>query len=85
MSVSPNAARTAAAGWHGGALRVRLAAPPVDGAANEALLCWLASALGLRRSALALIHGSTSRRKQVHIDAPESTVLAWLHGLATQA
>jgi len=78
VSVVPNATCTAAAGWHGGALRVRLAAPPVDGAANEALLRWLADALGLRRSDVLLVHGASSRRKQVQIDAPAKHVLAWL-------
>ena len=52
-----------------------LAAPPVDGKANEALLAWLAEALGLRRRDLALVRGQTARRKWVEIDAPASSVI----------
>ncbi len=75
VSVVPNARRSGADGLHDGALRVRLAAPPVDGKANEALLAWLAEALGLRRRDLALVRGQTARRKWVEIDAPASSVI----------
>lgn len=75
VSVVPNAKRSGADGLHDGALRVRLAAPPVDGKANEALLAWLAEALGLRRRDLALVRGQTARRKWVEIDAPASSVI----------
>ena len=75
VSVVPNARHSGADGLHDGALRVRLAAPPVDGKANEALLAWLAEALGLRRRDLALVRGQTARRKWVEIDAPASSVI----------
>jgi uncharacterized protein YggU (UPF0235/DUF167 family) len=52
VSVVPNAKRTALDGLHDGALRVRLAAPPVDGKANDTLLRWLAGELGLPRRAV---------------------------------
>ena len=78
VSVSPNAKRTAADGLHDGALRVRLAAPPVDGKANDTLVAWLAGQLGLPRRAVSLVRGPTARRKSLAIDAPASTVLAWL-------
>jgi uncharacterized protein len=45
ISVSPNAKKTELVGWHDGALRVRLSAPPVDGAANEVLRRWLSEQL----------------------------------------
>jgi hypothetical protein len=51
--VSPNARRTRADGLHDGALRVRLAAPPVEGKANAMLIDWLADELGLPRRAAA--------------------------------
>jgi hypothetical protein len=76
--VSPNARRTAADGLHDGALRVRLAAPPVDGKANAQLLGWLADELGCPKRAIVLLRGDTSRRKQVQIDLPEAVVAAWL-------
>ncbi len=78
VSVQPNAKRTAADGLHDGALRVRLCAPPVDGKANQLLIDWLASELGLPRRALQIVRGETSRRKWVAIDAPAERVAAWL-------
>ena len=78
LAVVPGARRTGAEGLFDGALRVRLAAPPVDGKANEALLAWLAAELRLPRRALALVHGQSTRRKTVAIDAPLAEVQAWL-------
>lgn len=78
LSVQPNAKRTAADGLHDGALRVRLAAPPVDGKANAALLAWLAGELGCPKRAVTLLRGEASRRKQVQVDLPEAAVAAWL-------
>lgn len=78
LSVAPNAKHTEITGWHDGALRVRLAAPPVDGAANEALRKWLAAQLGLPQSQVELLRGASGRRKQWAIDAPVDTVQRWL-------
>ena len=85
ISVSPNAKRTAADGLHDGALRVRLAAPPVDGKANAQLLGWLADELGCAKRAVTLLRGDTSRRKQVAVDLPLARVADWLATLATLA
>ena len=82
LSVVPGAKRCEKVGLHGGALRVRLAAPPVDGKANEALLRWLAAELGLPLRALSLTRGAASRRKQVVLAVPLEAVLAWLAGQA---
>ena len=68
LRVQPRASRTEITGVHGGALRVRIAAPPVDGAANEALIRFLAERLGLPRSAVRLVAGETSRTKVVEVD-----------------
>lgn len=65
--VQPRASRTEAAGLYGGALKVRLAAPPVDGAANEALLRWLADELGVPRSAVTLTAGMSGRAKTAEV------------------
>jgi uncharacterized protein (TIGR00251 family) len=78
VSVQPNAKRNAADGLHDGALRVRLAAPPVDGKANQLLIAWLADELGLPRRAVQLARGEASRRKWLAIDAPAERVAAWL-------
>lgn len=76
--VTPNAPRTRMDGLHDGCLRVRLAAPPVDGKANEALLAWLASELGLAQRQLQLLRGQTARRKQVLVHLGADQVSAWL-------
>lgn len=78
VAVVPNAKRTGADGLHDGALRVRLAAPPVDGKANDALVAWVAAELGLPRRAVRLARGPASRRKQLEIDAAPAAVAAWL-------
>lgn len=78
LAVAPQAKRTGADGLHDGALRVRLAAPPVDGKANAQLLAWLAAELGCARRDLNLLRGDTSRRKWVEIALPPAQVAAWL-------
>ena len=78
ISVSPNAKRTELVGWPDGALRVRLAAPPVDGAANRALRHWLAHELDLPQAKIQLLRGAGSRRKQWAIDASADCVTDWL-------
>lgn len=65
--VVPRASLTKTAGEHDGRLRVRLAAPPVDGAANTALLIHLARLCGLPAGAATLESGMTSRRKRVRL------------------
>lgn len=54
--------------WEGDSLKVRLTAPPVDGAANAALLKFLAARLKLPQSALQIVQGATSRQKVIQID-----------------
>ena len=68
VHVQPRAKRSEVAGRHGDALKVRLAAPPVDGAANEELVRVLAAALGLPRRAVRIVGGLTARRKTVEIE-----------------
>jgi uncharacterized protein (TIGR00251 family) len=53
--------------WEDGALKVRLTAPPVDGAANEALLTLLAQRLDLSKRDIQIVHGTTGRHKTVEI------------------
>lgn len=63
LHIQPGAKRTESAGLHGDALKIRLAAPPVDGKANAALIDYLAERLGCGRAAVTLKSGQTSRRK----------------------
>jgi hypothetical protein len=78
LAVTPNARRTEVVGLHDDALRVKLAAPPVDGKANAALIAWLADELGLPKRDVRMRRGVTSRHKQVEIDVPAVQVQAWL-------
>ena len=77
--VQPRAAKTALAGVHGSALKVKVAAPPVDGKANYALREFLAHSLGLPRSRVELIAGAGSRHKRLRISgvAPEAVAAAF--------
>ena len=68
VHVQPRAARTEFAGVHGTALKVRLAAPPVDGAANDALTAFLAERFGVPRRAVRIVAGQTARAKVVELD-----------------
>lgn len=67
LHVQPNAAKSAFAGLHGDALKVRIAAPPADNRANAELVDYLGEALGVPKSAVAIRHGATGRRKVVEI------------------
>jgi len=75
IRVIPRAARTEIAGIRGGALLVRLNAPPVDGAANVELLTFLSRALGVPRSQLALISGERARAKRVRVKGATAAAL----------
>ncbi len=68
VHVQPRASRPGFAGLHGDALKVRLAAPPVDGAANAALVELLADAFAIPRRAVRILAGETSRAKLVELD-----------------
>jgi uncharacterized protein (TIGR00251 family) len=74
--VVPRAKRSEVAGVHGDAVRVRVAAPPADGAANAELLRFLAERLGVSRSAVRIVAGATSRRKVIEVDGCSSDALA---------
>jgi hypothetical protein len=75
--VQPNARTTEAAGLHGGALKVRLAAPPLDGRANSLLIDFLEEKLGVPASRISIARGRKSRSKLVEIQgADEAAVRA---------
>jgi uncharacterized protein (TIGR00251 family) len=70
LHIQPGAKKTEVAGLYGDALKIRLAAPPVDGKANAALLGFVAERLGLAKSAVTLKSGHTSRRKVLEVVNP---------------
>ncbi|HVZ48679.1 MAG TPA: DUF167 domain-containing protein [Gemmatimonadaceae bacterium] len=63
VRVHPRASANAVGGVHNGELKVRVTAPPVDAAANEAVVRLLADALGCPKSAIEIARGHASRRK----------------------
>ena len=63
VHAQPGAKKTAVAGLHGESLKVRVAAPPVEGKANDALTAFVAKALGLPRRAVSIVKGESSREK----------------------
>lgn len=75
LHIQPGAKKTELAGLHGEALKIRLAAPPVDGKANAALLAFLAKACGVSKSAVELVSGETSRSKRVRVRGADTAVL----------
>jgi uncharacterized protein len=82
LHVQPNAKRTEFAGPHGEAMKLRLAAPPVDGKANATLCAFLAEFCGVPKSAVALLSGETSRAKRVRVAGASAGALARLSALA---
>ena len=76
LHIQPGARKTEFAGLHGDALKIRLAAPPVDGKANEALVRFVAEALSLPKSAVNLKSGQTSRRKVLEVSGTTAEAIA---------
>jgi len=81
LRVQPRASRTEVAGPYGGALKIRLAAPPVDGAANDELIRFLAKQLDVPRSAVTIVSGGGSRSKVAAVDGIEAPEAARRLGL----
>lgn len=71
VHLQPRASRSRIVGRHGDGLKVQVHAPPVDGAANAALVELLADTLGLPRRAVRIVRGATARDKVVEIDCPD--------------
>jgi len=75
IRVIPRASHTRVDGERAGAILIRLAAPPVDGAANDALVAFLAEQLDLPRRNIAIVSGATSRNKRVSIDGMDAATV----------
>ena len=80
IRVRPGAARPGVGGEQGGALVVRVSAPAVDGRATQAALAAVAAAFGVRRDAVTLVTGKTSRTKVIEVTGGDPQVLAGLLG-----
>jgi len=84
VQVVPRASRSEVVGEHDGSLRVRLAAPPVDGAANDELRRVLAKTFNVPGNSVQLISGLSSRTKRIRIVGVKETVLKALTDDATR-
>jgi hypothetical protein len=69
LHVQPGAKKTEICGEHGEALKIRLAAPPVDGKANAALIAWFADCFELPRRSVQLMSGEKNRHKVIELAA----------------
>ena len=81
VRVVPRASRSEVVGEHDGALRVRIAAAPVDGAANEELVRTLAHAFKVARGAIEIVAGHTSKLKTVSVTGVQSTDFSRVLGM----
>jgi len=68
LRIQPGSSKKSICGLHGEALKVKLFAPPVEGAANKALIAFLSKALGIKKSAISLTSGERSKDKRVFIE-----------------
>jgi len=75
VRIQPRASKNSVSRMEDGSLKIRLTAPPVDGAANEALISFLAETLHVSKSRVEIVSGHTSRQKIIRIlDLPEPDV-----------
>ena len=73
IHVQPRSKKPGIDGTHGDALRVRVQAPPVDGAANDAVIAVIADALGVPRRAVRIAAGLSGRQKLVDVDGIDAS------------
>ncbi|HLZ98940.1 MAG TPA: DUF167 domain-containing protein [Steroidobacteraceae bacterium] len=74
--VQPRASKTELAGRHDGSIKIRIASPPVDDAANRALIEFVAERLGVPRGKVRIVSGATSRRKVLEIEGATAAAIA---------
>ena len=67
VHINPRSSRNQITGWRNGVLYIKLTAPPVEGAANKAAVEFLADQLGIKKSQITLVSGSTSRDKTFEV------------------
>lgn len=83
LHIQPRASRSEVVGPHGGSLKVRIAAPPVEGAANQALIRFLAQSFGVPAHRVEIRSGTGGRSKRAAIHAPRQ-LPDWLEHDATK-
>jgi hypothetical protein len=80
VKVVPRSSRNAVAGKDGEVYRIKIASPPVDGAANRSLIAFLAKKLGLPKRSIRIVSGETSRMKTVRITGLSRAVILRMLG-----
>lgn len=83
--IQPGASKTELAGLHGGLIKIRIASPPVDNAANRALVEFVAERLGLAKRQVRIVAGLTNRRKVLELDAVSASEFAAAFPLSGEA
>lgn len=79
VRVIPNASRTEIVGWMAdGSLKIKLAAPPVDGKANQELVSFLAKTLGAPKSEIEITNGLTSKKKTIRLPIEREALMKFL-------
>ncbi len=79
VRVIPNASRTEIVGWMAdGGLKIKLAAPPVDGKANQELVSFLAKTLGAPKSEIEITNGLTSKKKTIRLPIEREALMKFL-------
>jgi uncharacterized protein len=73
--VQPRASKTEVVGMHDGRIKIRLAAPPVDGAANAELVSFVATQLGVAKFKVRVVAGESSRRKVIEVEGADEQKL----------
>jgi uncharacterized protein (TIGR00251 family) len=81
VHVQPRAQVSQVVGWHGDAVKIRVAAPPVDGAANDALTAFVATRLGVPQTSVRIVSGAQSRRKRLLVDGKQTAEVLTALGL----
>jgi uncharacterized protein (TIGR00251 family) len=74
--IQPRASKTELAGMHDGVIKIRIAAPAVENAANRALIDFIAQHLGIAKRCVRVVSGGASRRKVLEIDGVTANVIA---------
>lgn len=82
--ISPNAKRSQILGWQSHALKLKIAAPPLEGKANQELIRFLADKLDLAPSTIQLLKGHTSKQKTLELPLTEAELRAKLSNLLEQ-
>ncbi len=75
VQVVPRSSRSEVVGVHNGSLKVRVAAPPVDGSANDELIRVIAKTFKVSRSAVSIVSGQSSRLKHIRIDGAMADII----------